>query len=215
MKTFVKGIMAGICISLGGWIYIICGYKMSANLNVVGALFFSIGLMLICNFGYYLYTGKICYLFEKSDKYKKKLLELLLGILGNVFGCIIVGFLLRQTLVMKDETLKIFINQLVSNKIERSWYEMIVVSIFCGMFVYFAVECFKKTENQFMRNLFIIIFISSFIVSGFEHCVANMFYFAVGGSYTLNTLFSLLLCIFGNTLGGLFVPFVLKYINKE
>ena len=214
MKTLVKGILAGACISFGGWIYIVCGYKMQPSLNVLGALFFSIGLILICNMGYYLYTGKICYLFEDKGQVKTKLINLFLGLAGNLLGCLVVGFLFREVFVKNDEVLLLFIEKIVNAKIEKSWYEMLLASVCCGMFVYFAVEGFRISENHVVKNLFIIIFISAFIISGFEHCVANMFYFFVGGSYTIKTLLMLICCIIGNSIGGLAIPLATKYINK-
>lgn len=215
MKTFVKGILAGVCISFGGWIYIVCGYKMQPSLNVLGALFFSLGLMLICNFKYYLYTGKICYLFDDKSQIKSRLINLLLGLVGNVLGCLIVGFLFREVFVKNDEMLLLFVDKLVAGKTNKEWYEMLLASVCCGMFVYFAVEGFRVSENHIVKNLFIIIFISAFIISGFEHCVANMFYFFAGGSYTLKTLFMLICCILGNSAGGLIVPLATKYINRD
>ena len=216
MKTFLKGIMAGVCISLGGWLFLYCGYKTSTNLNIIGAFMFPIGLVLICNLGYYLYTGKICYLFTDKTKTRNILFkELGMGILGNFIGCLAIGTLLRYTTVIDNTNLLIYIDKIINNKINYQWYEMITMSFFCGMLVYFAVDGFKKSENIVMKNLFVFIFISTFILCGFEHCVANMFYYAVGSIHTINSYFSLALCIIGNTLGGLFVPFVNNLIKEK
>ena len=63
VSIFLKGILAGICIAIGGFLYIKA--RESTELIIVPAFLFSIGLILICNFGFFLYTGKICYLVDK------------------------------------------------------------------------------------------------------------------------------------------------------
>ena len=58
--------------------------------------------------------------------------------------------------------------------------------------------------------------IGGFIVSGFEHSIANMFYYFFSSNYSLAAFLSLLLCVIGNSLGGLFIPLInklLKYKN--
>jgi formate/nitrite transporter FocA (FNT family) len=77
LSVLIKGILAGICISIGGFLCL--KVNIAANSKVLGAFLFPIGLILICNFGYFLYTGKICYLFEnKEQSYKEKILSLIL-----------------------------------------------------------------------------------------------------------------------------------------
>ncbi len=73
IKNFIKGIYAGIMIGIGGTIY------LSMSSKVLGAIFFSIGLMMICIFNMNLYTGKIGYIINNKKSY---LLELLLSLLG-------------------------------------------------------------------------------------------------------------------------------------
>ena len=77
LSVLIKGILAGICISIGG--YLCLKVNVAANSKAIGAFLFPIGLILICNFGYFLYTGKICYLFEnKEQSYLVKILNLLI-----------------------------------------------------------------------------------------------------------------------------------------
>lgn len=76
IKNFIKGIYAGIMIGIGGTIY------LSMSSKVLGAIFFSIGLMMICIFNMNLYTGKIGYIINNKKSY---LLELLLSLLGNFY----------------------------------------------------------------------------------------------------------------------------------
>ena len=46
------------------------------------------------------------------------------------------------------------------------------------------------------------------MLSGFEHSIADMFYFALAGMYNGKSIIFLLLVLLGNSLGGMFIPFV-------
>ena len=90
------------------------------------------------------------------------------------------------------------------------WYIMIGLGFFCGILVYLAVEGFKKIDNNFGKYVVLILSIGGFIVCGFEHSIANMFYYFLNGSYSLNAILSILLCVLGNSIGGVFIPLINK-----
>lgn len=210
LKTFLKGILAGIAISLGSWLNLRANAMFDNTL--IGSLLFTIGLILICNFDFFLYTGKVCYLYE--DHKKANFLRLLLGLIGNAVGCLIMGLLLRAAFIEDSMALFTSLDSMVAHKIDSVWYLKGIKSFFCGMLVFLAVDGFKKIENNFGKYVVLVLCISGFIFAGFEHCVANMFYFALAKSFTLQTLGSLLLCILFNSLGGLFIPTINWLIKK-
>lgn len=226
LSVLIKGILAGICICIGGFICLKA--NVAANSKILGAFLFPIGLILICNFGYFLYTGKICYLFEnKEQSYKEKVLSLLLGLFGNLVGCIAIAVVLRlinQSFITESQTaqawyssnaqLFINLNSSVNSKLNYAWYEMIILSAFCGMLVYIAVEGFKTIEHHIGKYLVLILAIAGFIICGFEHSIANMFYYFLNGTFTINAIVSLLLCVIGNSFGGLFIPSLKMLIKK-
>ena len=214
IKTLLNGILAGIAISLGSWLNLRANSMFDNTL--IGSLLFTIGLILICNFGFFLYTGKVCYLYE--DHKKENFLRLLLGLIGNMIGCLIMGLLLRAAFVDNYVSLFTSLDTMVVNKLNSVWYLSGIKSFFCGMLVYLAVEGFNKIENNFGKYVVLVLCISGFIFAGFEHCVANMFYFSLAKSFTLETLGALLLCILFNSLGGLFIPtinWLIKKTSKE
>ena len=61
LSEFIKAILAGAAISIGGIVFLSCDVKY------VGAFLFSTGLVTVCMFGFNLYTGKIGYVLE-NDK---------------------------------------------------------------------------------------------------------------------------------------------------
>lgn len=214
IKTLLKGFLAGIAISFGGWLCLKTNI-VSEN-NVLGSFLFAFGLILICNFDFYLYTGKVCYLFDKKEeKYSKRIIDLLIILGGNLLGTLFFSSLLRFVLQDNDTNNLLMTNLIssVTGKINYSWYQMIGLSFFCGALVYIAVEGFKKIDNMFGKYVVLFLAIGGFIISGFEHSIANMFYYFLSGNYGINALLSLLLCVIGNSLGGLFIPLINKIIN--
>ena len=227
LSVLIKGILAGICISIGGFLCL--KVNIAANSKVLGAFLFPIGLILICNFGYFLYTGKICYLFEnKEQSYKEKILSLLIGLFGNLVGCLVVALLIRliyhntiaeivsntNALITNDGLLFKNLESTVNTKLNYEWYKMIILSAFCGMLVYIAVEGFKTIEHHFGKYLVLILSIAGFIICGFEHSIANMFYYFLDGSFCGAVWLSLIYCVIGNSIGGLFIPSLKMLIKK-
>lgn len=208
IKIFLKGILAGVAISFGGLVYIMTR-KLTGN-AVAGAYLFSIGLILVCNFGYFLYTGKICYLIDELKNKTKPnyILQLILGYLGNVIGALIFGFACKLVLDMPE-----FVETMISSKVNDEWYSLIIKGMFCGILIYLAVEGFKKSQTAIGKYIILILCVGTFIVCGFEHSIADAFYFSLSDNL-LETIIPLLFITLGNTIGGLLFP-VIKLIIKE
>ena len=117
VSIFVKGMLAGICIAIGGFLYIKA--RESTALVIVPAFLFSIGLILICNFGFFLYTGKICYLVDEiiAKRGIKYSIQLRLGLVGNYLGAIFIGFVLNKTLGSFN-----IVKTMVVTKIKYEWW---------------------------------------------------------------------------------------------
>ena len=53
-----------------------------------------------------------------------------------------------------------------------------------------------------------------FILCGFEHCVANMYYFTMGGAWSGRAILYLLVMTLGNAVGGVIGPVTRKILTK-
>lgn len=199
MKCFLKSILAGIMIAVGGTVY------LSLDNKVVGASLFTIGLVsvLLCNFN--LYTGKIGYLVNNFNlKYIK---EMFITLVGNFIGASFIGFILRYTRIYSNVKSKADI--LAVAKLNDSLLSIFILSIFCGLLMYFAVNGFKKV-NDFGKYLVVYLGVVVFILCGFEHCIANIYYFSVADVWSLKTLGYVGVMILGNSLGS----FILSFYDK-
>ena len=202
MKCLVKSIIAGVMIGIGGTVY------LSVENKVVGSVLFAIGLFAIVVYGFNLYTGKIGYLVTNFNfKYIK---ELVITLVGNFIGTFFVGFILRYTRIYSliSEKAKV----LVDIKLDDNIISILILSFFCGILMYFAVNGYKELKDV-GRYIAIFLGVIVFILCGFEHCVANMYYFSVS-SWCLNGFLYLLIMILGNSLGGMLIPLCDKIIKK-
>lgn len=200
LKLFVPSILAGIAISLGGFCF------LSVENKLIGSILFSIGLFLVCTRGYNLYTGKVCYCETKEN-----IKNLLLIIIGNYIGTNISALLLKCT--RYAETLTTKATSIIDLKLSDNLLSIFVLAIFCNIFIYIAVDGYKNAKDELAKYLSIFFGVVCFIMTGTEHVVADMFYFAVAGDYTLKAFLILLIVFLGNTAGGRLYSFIEKYFS--
>jgi len=85
-----------------------------------------------------------------------------------------------------------------------------ILGIFCGLLMYIAVFGYYYTQNL----AFIIWPVTVFILSGFNHCVADMFYLILG-SNSLKEFESLIPTTLGNVVGAQIIPLLLQYHHQK
>lgn len=197
--------MAGICIGVGGVVY------LSVDSKVVGALLFATGLFTICTFGYHLYTGKACYLLD-SDRKGEYLLWLGQIWLGNLIGTGVVGYGMRLT--RAGASLSEKAQALCDTKLSDSVLSIFILAVLCNLMIYIAVENYKNNPHQLGKYLAIFLGVSVFILCGFEHCIANMFYFSAANCWGLRTLGYLVVMTLGNLVGGVLPEAMKKWGAK-
>lgn len=203
MKDFIKSVLAGIMIGIGGTIY------LSLDNKVVGASLFGIGLFMIVIYGFNLYTGKIGYLVDNFNfKYIKMLV---ITLIGNFIGTFFVGYIFMFTRIYSliHDKAKLLVNV----KLDDSLISILILAFFCGILMYLAVNTYKENKD-ISKYLGVFLGVIVFILCGFEHCIANMYYFSVANIWNLNTLLYLLIMILGNSLGGMLIPLCNKVIKK-
>lgn len=203
IEILIKSILAGIMIGIGGTIY------LSLDNKIVGSILFAIGLFIIVVYSFNLYTGKVGYLINNFNK--KYIRELIITLIGNFIGTFFVGFILRYTRIynMISEKAK----TLADIKLNDTLISILILSFFCGILMYLAVNTYKEVKD-IGKYLAVFLGVIVFILCGFEHCIANMYYFSVSSTWSLNTLLYLLVMILGNSLGGILIPLCNKVIKK-
>jgi len=203
LRTFVYGILAGISISIGGTVF------LSLDSKVLGALFFTVGLFTVCTFGFNLFTGKVCYVFERDRAYA---LDLPLIWLGNLCGAWLTAFLERQTRI--GEALEAKAQALCEIKLSDELLSIFLLAVFCNVLIFIAVDGYNRNPHEPGKYLALFFGVMVFILCGFEHCVANMYYFSMADAWSLRTLGYVLLMTLGNSVGGVLIPLLRKWAAK-
>ncbi len=201
VKKILNGIAAGIVISIGCAVYLACENKY------VGAVMFSVALLTICLRGYSLYTGKIGFIPEAHGK--EELSVLLLGLFGNAIGVSAGGFALGFAIPkLKEAAIT-----LCQAKLDTQTFpQTLIRGLFCGILMYIAVSVYRSNKNI----VGILFAIPVFILSGFEHSIADIGYFACANIVSLKAFGFIWTVILGNSIGSMLLPVVtLAFLKKN
>ena len=212
LKRIIKALLSGTLIGIAGIAFIIAKYN---GFKVLPSLLFPIGLFLICTFSYDLYTGKIGYLLKEDNEYK--ILDLLLMLLFNLIGAFIVGILYYFS-IKDSEILNVTKDVWNAKFLSLSFVNSIMIlgkSMLCGVLVFIAVDLFKKTNSDFGKFIAVWIPIFLFVFLGLDHSIANMFYMAAAGTFTIYSFVDLIIAIIGNSLGSIIYYLLNNFIFEN
>lgn len=216
--VFLKGILAGVCIGLGGFLYILMTAYVDGELGkALGSFLFAIGLFLVCTFMLQLYTGKIGVVFEGKQE-KEFYIGLPIMLIGNAIGAFGLGYLCF--FIFKDvEVITNSVNFACESRTTlnsfNAYLGTIIKSFLCGLCVYLAVKSFAKNRLKPLGISLLVLFVFIFVYAGFQHCIANMFYFGFGNLIKAETFINLALVILFNSLGPIPGVFLLKLFEKK
>ena len=199
LSKILNGVSAGLMVSIG------CAVFLACDIKEVGAVLFTVALLVICFRGYSLYTGKIGFI-PFSHK-KEDFSVLLLGLLGNAIGMIVFGLLISVAL----PNLKVNAIAICTAKLTQTWYRTIIRGLFCGVLMFIAVYVYKENKSI----VAIIFAIPTFILCGFEHSVADIGYFAIANMFSLDIVLFILLVVIGNTIGSMILPYLSMANGKK
>ncbi len=200
LKTFVFSVLAGVSISIGGTVFLMQDSK------ALGALFFTVGLFTVCTFGLNLFTGKVCYVFQRNRGYA---IDLIFIWVGNLAGAILTAELLRLT--RTGPALAEKAAALCDVKLDDSLISLFILGVFCNILIYIAVDGYNNNPHQVGKYLALFFGVTVFILCGFEHCVADMFYFAMARAWSGRTVLCLLVITLGNCVGGVLLPLLRQW----
>lgn len=189
LTKFIKGVLGGICIGIGGAAYLSIGNP------IVGSLIFSIGLLLICMNGFKLFTGLISYVRLET----RSIINVAVILIGNIVGAWFIGLIFYMS---RPDMLNHAAN-ICFNKLDEGW-RIMPLAFMCNILIFFAVDLFGRAPiNSFIRVFNLVLCVMVFILSGYEHCIANVFYFSAVQLFDAKVLGYLMLNIVFNAIGGI------------
>ena len=203
LNSFCRGILAGLSIGLGGFLFVLMTYLVSGELGkVLGSFLFAIGLFFVCTFYLHLYTGKIGLIYEEK-KDRDFYISLPVMLIGNAIGAFSLGFICY--FAFKD--MEIYQTALATAESRlhfgsfNDYLACMVKSFLCGTCVYLAVKSFGLKRLKPLGILLLVFFVFVFVYAGFQHCIANMFYFGFANKIVPETFINLAFCILFNSFG--------------
>jgi formate/nitrite transporter FocA (FNT family) len=168
LRSLYSAIIAGFMIGLG------CIIFLSIENKILGSLFFAVGLLTILLLKLDLFTGKAPYICQNDLSYCGYV-----GIvwLGNFIGTGLAAGIIKYTRLSESLFTKCF--ALVDLKTADSLTSLFILGILCGILMYVAVDTFNKhgQSKNFSSTILTLLCVCVFIISGYEHSVADMFYF--------------------------------------
>ena len=203
LRIFVSGVLAGACIALGGTVFLLTESRLA------GALLFTVGLFTICTCGFSLFTGRVCYVFQRGGAYAASLPVIWLG---NLAGTALIALIERATRI--GPALQAAAETVCAAKLGDTPGSVFLLAVLCNVLIYIAVDGFANNPHEIGKYLALFFGVTVFILCGFEHCVANMYYFTAAGVWSLRTLGYLLLMTAGNAVGGVLLPLARGWLEK-
>lgn len=197
-----KAVGAGLAIGIGGTAYLATGY----------AILFPIGLLIVCLFGLNLFTGKVGYMtaddvFGIYSPVRGK--ELSLSRLGlmlvvNLVTAYIFGIIIGACNPGAGGLSEIA-RTLTHKKIYGDAVRCLIYSALCGAMVFIAVDSYKHCKDSISGIVILWIATAIFVYCGFEHCIANAFYFGASHAFgeILGMLKVLVVNVMGNAIGAI------------
>ncbi len=224
-KMFVLALFAGFFIAIAGASATIASATVPdpSTSRLVNALIFPGGLIMVVLAGSELFTGNnllIIPLLEKKIRIGELFKSWIIVYLGNLVGSLFVA-----ALFVYSHAAGLFSGQLAqalvntaSAKASLSFSDAFLRGILCNILVCIAVWITIGASSAVGKVLGLYFPIAVFVLGGYEHCVANMFYIPAGllasGAYQLAAdgltwgsffLKNLLPVTLGNLAGGMLV----------
>lgn len=186
-RLLLFGIMAGMFIALGASASSVAMHS-TAGVGLsrfIGGCIFPIGLMLIVFLGGELFTGDcliILGIFDKKVRVLSTLKVLVLVWAANLVGAVVIALLVFASgqLGYTNGLLGAFTIKVALGKATMSFGSAFTSGILCNIFVCGAVLMASAAKDAGGKIWAMFFPIMAFVVSGYEHCVANMYYIPAG-----------------------------------
>lgn len=189
-KMFLLAVFAGMFIAMGGFASTVASYGVVpvALGRMLSAMIFPIGLMMVLVGGAELFTGNSLMLMpvlQKRTTLVKMLLNWLIVFLGNFVGSVFIAWVVTTGSVRGESGLyggalsQVMINTAAS-KVSLSFLDAILRGILCNFMVCMAVWVSFAADELAGKIAALYLPILLFVLCGFEHCVANMYFIPAG-----------------------------------
>lgn len=186
-RMLLLGLLAGIFIAFGGFASQMISHSIESTgvAKFAGAAVFPVGLMLVVLAGAELFTGNnlmTIAFFERRITISKLLKNWLFVYISNLVGSVLFAWTIYGTGLLNTSGGKlgaVAINTALQ-KIQIGFGPAFLRAILCNILVVLAVWL-AASANDIIGKIWAIWFpIMLFVLSGFEHSIANMYFIPLG-----------------------------------
>ena len=186
-KLFLLGVRAGAYIGLGALAsqIVSCGIETPAAARLLSAVVFPIGLVMIIIAGGELFTGN-CLIFisvlSKNTYLSAMLRTWLVVFLGNFMGSVFIALMVNfgHVLTLFDGALARSVVATATAKVNIPFTDALIKGTLCNFMVCIAVWISFASDDIMGKILGLYLPITLFVVCGFEHSIANMYFVPAG-----------------------------------
>ena len=190
----------------------------------LGSLLFSIAIVLIVFIGGELFTGNNMTMamgvYNKKVTWGNAIKVWVYSYIGNFIGAFLLGGMVVMSGCVKG-ILTNYYEAIITGKLELDPLTFFIRGILCNYLVCLAVFVGKKMETEIGKLVVMFCVITAFVITGFEHCIANMGTFTIagfllGGLPVKELVMSFVFVTLGNIVGGAFLlawPF--KFVSSK
>ncbi len=226
-KLALQGFLSGVLVAIAAFTFLVLtAYAQGSGIQTLTTYFiagvgFCVGIILIIALDAALFTGRIGYVFERKPDY---LIELLIVFLTNFLGTVIFTILFYYTVFPaklvpgSTKTYADLIQTMIAKKLdfkETPLWRTFLGAIGTGILLHSAIYSFNNAKNKAIGLLSLLFAVWTFLLLGFDHCIASFSLFSFGFQYNYaKVALFIFIVIIGNSTGSIFIQSLLTLIKK-
>ena len=183
LKLLLLGILAGFLIGMGGVASGMAGHALEnpSSVRIAGGLLFPFGLIMVILTGAELFTGNCLItisVLEKRAALSGMIYNLVVVYIGNMIGSVLLaaGCAFSGQMNYNSSAVAVSVIKTGIAKCSLSFGKATVLGIFCNLLVCIGVMCALCGKDIIGRAVGAYLPVAFFVIAGFEHCIANMYY---------------------------------------
>ena len=197
VKMFLLGILAGAFIAFGAEASSLAAHNVTqvGIQRLIMGCVFPVGLIMVVLLGTELFTGNcmmVAAVADKRVKFAMLLRNWIVVYLGNLIGAALIVLLVSATgqLGYSSNGLAVLTIKIAAAKTGLSFGAAFAGGILCNVLVCVAVLLAMASKSIIGKIMGIWFPIMAFVLSGFEHSVANMYYIPAGIFASMNPAYA-------------------------
>ena len=196
-RLFILAVAAGLLIGLGGVTSSTAAHGLdnAGMVRLVSGLIFPVGLMMVILMGTELFTGNALMIMAALDgriTWARLARNWAIVFVGNLVGAVALAACMAffGQLNIGGGDLAVYTAMVGAAKNNMPWMNAFMLGVFCNLMVCIAVYQANTAQDTAGRILGIFFPIMGFVLAGFEHCVADMYYVPAGIFAYLNPAYT-------------------------